>query len=179
MIRFSSSREKRLWIFAGLVFLAIYASLFLPVETQILIQNPSIQVLLFVTGMILVAVALISSSFNLKTNKKGIAIILGFIAVYFMLFLRLGLPERSHVIEYSVLAIFIHNAIKERFSLRNIAMIKLAFAAFIITLLIGTIDELIQLFLPHRVFDVVDILFNGLAALLAISFQVILQKVRN
>jgi VanZ family protein len=95
-----------------------------------------------------------------------------------MFFLRLGIPERSHLIEYSVLAIFIHKAFAERVSQGNkIAMPALL--SFAVTFLIGVLDECIQLFLPNRVFDALDILFNGIAVTLAIGSNVFLVWVRK
>lgn len=101
-----------------------------------------------------------------------VVILLGMGAVYLMLILRLGLPERSHLIEYSVLAIFIHRALKER-SHQTGRISKPALFAFIITFLIGVLDEGIQIILPNRVFDPVDILFNGIVITAAIGTAVV------
>jgi len=39
---------------------------------------------------------------------------------------------------------------------------------FDLLILIGVLDECIQAFLPNRVFDPLDILFNALAAVMAV-----------
>ena len=45
--------------------------------------------------------------------------------------------------------------------------------------IIGAIDEFFQLFLPDRVFDVIDILFNGFAAFRAIAVSSVIRWVRK
>ena len=92
----------------------------------------------------------------------------GIVAVYLMLFLRLGLPERTHLMEYGVLAIFIHMALTER-NHQGGSVPRPAVLAWIAAFLIGVIDETLQLFLPARVFDSEDILFNGIAVSMAIG----------
>ena len=79
----------------------------------------------------------------------------------------------SHIIEYSVLAIFIHNVLIESVNeMRQI--VKPALIALLLTFLLGTFDESIQIILPNRVFDVNDIAFNSLAGLMAIGSSVVL-----
>ena len=48
-----------------------------------------------------------------------------------------------------------------------------------LTVFIGTCDEWIQIFLPDRVFDPEDILFNALSALMAIGVSLALQWTRK
>ncbi len=43
----------------------------------------------------------------------------------------------------------------------------------------GLIDELIQWFLPNRVFDPIDIVFNTAAAVLAVSAAVLLARIKH
>ena len=62
----------------------------------------------------------------------------------------MGIPEeRGHIIEYGVVAVFIHEAFKERASqgrrLRAPALVAVLAAA-----LLGALDECIQAFLPSR-----------------------------
>ena len=47
--------------------------------------------------------------------------------------------------------------------------LKPAMFTFVVTLIIGVLDEGIQIFLPSRVFDPLDMLFNSLAAFMAIG----------
>ncbi len=99
---------------------------------------------------------------------------LGVVAVYVFVFARMGSPvERSHLLEYSVVALLIHEALEERAS--NGRRVPLPGAiAVLLTFLLGVLDEGIQLAIPSRVFDPVDIGFNLLAAVLAVGGRVIL-----
>ena len=104
-----------------------------------------------------------------RISRWEIGIWLGVAAVYLLLILRMAVPEeRSHLIEYSVLAVFIHEALKERTG-NGTKVWRPALLAILITTAIGLLDEAIQLVVPDRVFDPIDMLFNTLAAVLAIT----------
>ena len=178
MTLFKSKREKRLWIWALVVVIAIYLSLFVSQAIIDIWSNQNLQAVIFVLGMILTATAILIISLRLKPNRTEIALWIGLLAVFLMLFLRLGLTERSHLFEYAVLAILIHSALIERFNLGNQA-IRPALLAFVLTLSIGTLDECLQFLVPNRHFDPVDIFFNGFAAFMAISTRLLLQWVRK
>lgn len=175
---FTTAREKRLWLWALAVFAAIFSTLFLGGPLTTLWGNQNIQGAIFFLGMLLVGAAVLVYGLRKKPNRVEVAIWLGIIAVYTMFLLRLGLAERSHLIEYSVLAILVHLALMERMRWEDKALIP-ALLAFGITFLLGVVDESIQILLPDRVFDPVDILFNGLAALMAIGSGLILQWIRK
>ena len=163
MALFTSKREKQLWLLAFLVFAAIYSTLFIGNPLAKFFADQNTQVIIFLIGMLLTAIAILLFVFKFKPNRVELSLIVGIIAVYSMLTMRLGLAERSHLIEYSVLAIAIHSAILERRrGGKNItwpALISLS-----LTIGIGIVDECLQLFIPHRVFDSIDILFNSIAA---------------
>ncbi len=95
-----------------------------------------------------------------RPSRAEITIWLGLVAVYIMFFLRLGMSERSHLMEYSVLAIFTHMALIERTGQQR-KILKPALLAIAATFSIGLLDECVQIFLPDRVFDPNDIALNG------------------
>lgn len=175
---FTSSREKRLWLWAFVVFAAILSTLFIGKPLASLLSDQNVQAVFFVAGMILVGAAIAVHMFRTKPGKTEIAVVFGIVAVYMMFFLRLGLPERSHLIEYSVLAIFIHKAFRERIN-HSAANYSPALFAFTLTFLIGVLDECIQIVLPDRVFDPLDIVFNGMAITMAIGSSVAYAWVRK
>lgn len=178
MPTFTSLREKRLWLWAVMVFATIFATLFMgrPLANQLRDQN--VQAVFFVLGMLLVGGAIIVHAIRTKPGRLEISIWLGIIAVYVMFIFRLGAPERSHLIEYSVLTIFIHKALVERAQHRQLVLAP-ALLALLVAFLIGVLDESIQIVLPNRVFDPQDILFNGIAATMAIGVSVLLSWVRK
>jgi uncharacterized membrane protein YhaH (DUF805 family) len=173
---FTSAREKRLWLWALLVIATILASLFIgnPLATQLRDQN--VQAVFFVLGMLIIAAAVIVHGLRDKPGKIELSVLLGIVAIYVMFFLRLGILERSHLIEYSVLSIFIHKALLERKKEgKNIAYPALLASAIAIS--VGILDECIQYFLPNRVFDLEDIVFNCMAVVMAIGSSLLLKWV--
>lgn len=177
MSAFTSKREKRFWAFAFIVFIAIYATLFIDEPMISFFSNQDIQAYIFVFVMMVIGITIVLHSLKNTTSKTELTLILGIIAVYIMFFLRLGLPERSHLMEYSILTIFIHKALIERFKYRDNKLKPVVFT-FIMTVLIGVIDECIQLMLPNRVFDINDILFNGIAIIGALFSNLFLNWIR-
>lgn len=103
--------------------------------------------------------------------------------VCLMLVLRMASPlERSHLLEYGVIALLIHEALRERaagivgagLSLRHPALASVG-AAWAL----GTVDECIQIVVPSRVFDPVDIGVNALAAAIAVGASEIISRLRR
>ncbi len=178
MALFTSSREQQLWLWVLAVLVAIFATLFIGQPLISILSNQNIQAALFMLGMALVGAAIVVHALKTKPKKIELVVLLGIVAVYILFFLRLGLAERSHLLEYSVLAIFIHKALRERVHHgKQISMPALL--AFVISFLIGVLDECIQIVLPNRVFDLEDIIFNGFAVTMAIGANVVFAWVRK
>ena len=162
---FTSEKERRLWIWALVVLIAIYATLFFGgrlidfmVERRFVEQSTFYLFLLMIT-------AFIFSGWKSPGRRLEFWIYAGVIAVYGMALLRMDLTtaERSHMFEYGLLAILIYEALVER--RLNGAKVKIpALIAILGVGTIGVLDECIQYFIPYRVFDIVDIGFNYLAS---------------
>lgn len=169
-----SIREKQYWLWAILVYITILTTLFIgqPLANELRDQN--VQAIFFLLGMVLAASAVIIHGIVNKPSKTEYAILIGIIAVYIMFFFRLGAPERSHLIEYSVLAILLHKAFSERFKAEN-KISKPAFFSLFLGISLGAVDECIQLLIPHRYFDPVDLFFNGMVVTMAIGTSLLLQ----
>jgi hypothetical protein len=76
--------------------------------------------------------------------------------------------ERTHLIEYGIVAALIHQALLER--LRNGRNVPVPAAlAMGATGVLGVIDECIQAVLPNRVFDPRDIFFNAFAGFMVVA----------
>ncbi|MCP4974988.1 MAG: VanZ family protein [Maribacter sp.] len=175
---FTSKREKQLWLWAFVVFFGIFSTLFFGQPLAKLFSSQDVRAVIFVIVMLLVGTTILIHAIKTKPSKMELTILVGIIAVYTMFILRLGMPERSHLMEYSVLAIFIHKAILERKNQgKHISMPALI--ALVISFTIGVIDECIQILLPNRYFDPEDIVFNGMAAAMAIGSSVIINWVRK
>jgi len=174
---FTSSREKRLWLYTLLVLIAIIATLIFGIGLVPAMEQGLKDVLFFYT-MIALAATVILHGLRTRPGKAEISIWLGLSAVFILLYSRLGFAERGHLFEYSVLAIFIHKALNER-AMQGKKIPYPPLFAFLTTFAIGALDEFIQLFLPNRVFDIIDIMFNGLVAFMAIGGSSIIRWVRK
>lgn len=173
MSLFTSNRERRLWLWSLSVLVAIYLSLVLGQQLTGILFSQDIAAVIFSLSMLLVGATILLNGLRKQPSITEITVMLGIAAVYLMFFLRIGIAERSHLFEYSVLALFIYEALKERVSQGKRVPIP-ALTALLITVLIGILDETIQLFIPHRVFDTEDIVFNSFAALMAIGASMVL-----
>ena len=179
MIQFTSRREKKFWVAAAFVIIAIFATLGLAQQLAGYLRDQGIITNAFWVAIYLTAGTVVWYGLKKRISNLEIGIWLGIAAVYLLVFLRMNSPEeRSHLIEYSVLAIFIHEALKER--ARNGGNVsRPGLLAFTITALIGIVDECVQLLIPQRVFDPIDIFFNSLAAFLSVSASSALSWARN
>ena len=169
MSLFSSSRERRLWIWTLIVVGVLYSTLGV---TPMVAASPlfkNLNAALFLLGMMLVGATIISRGLQIQLTGLNLSIALGVVATYVLVFVRFTTTEeRSHLIEYGVIAAFIHEALEERAKQGKRVPFP-SFLAVVVTALIGVLDELIQHFIPNRVFDPVDILFNTMAAALAVA----------
>ena len=174
---FTSLREKYLWLSVLAVLIAIFSTLFSDQPIQRYLSEV-MEAQAFLFAMIMVGAIILIYAVRKKFKSLDLVIGLGILAVYILLFLRLGLPERSHLLEYGVLAVLIHLALIERLK-KSGRPLKAALIALALTISIGILDECIQIFLPYRVFDPIDILFNCLAVVLAIGTRLLFQWVQK
>ena len=169
MFQFKSGREKKLWIAVLIVIIGIVLVLFSGRPFAGMLREHGMLANFFWLAIVLVLSTILWYSVKTVPSRSEIGLWIGIIAIYLLMFLRMASPEeRSHLIEYSVLAIFVHEALKER-KRSGGKLNRPAWLALGITLFIGLLDESIQLLMPNRVFDWFDIFFNTLAASLAIA----------
>ena len=166
---FTSRRECWLWIATIGVLVAILSTLALARAFAQQLSGLGLGVWLFVLCCFLVLATVVSQGLRARPRGLEIAVLLGIAAAYILVFVRMSIPtERSHLIEYGVVAVFIFEALTER--ARNGRRVPApALLAIVLTSLAGALDETVQLFLPSRVFDWMDILFNSLAAIMAVA----------
>lgn len=170
---FTSSRESQLWLWALVVLISIFTTLFFGGRLiEFMVERRMIEQGTFYLFLLLVATFMIS---GWKTSNRRLEywIYAGVLAVIGMTLFRLDITaaERSHMFEYGLLAVLIFEALRERKD--NGAMIKIpALIAFFCAGTIGLLDECIQYFMPFRVFDFVDIGFNFLASAIGIIMNI-------
>ncbi len=177
--RFTSDRERRLWAWTLAVVAAIYSTLGLARTLAAALGDSSLGAALFMLCCLLVLAAVVTQGLRTRPGGAEIGVALGVAAAYILVFVRMSIPtERSHLIEYGVVALFIHEALTERAS-RGRRVPAPALLAVLAAGLVGVLDEYIQLLLPSRVFDPVDMLFNVLAAMMAVAASSALRWARR
>ena len=175
---FKSTREFSLWLCAFLVVLLVYASIPV-VRPWVFSLTPQTAALIWAGGMAAVAGMVLVLSVTRGAGWQRMGVGLGLIAVCVLLLARVtSLSERSHLIEYAVIALLIHEALIERSraSLTQSSQLALAIKSFVVVMLISLADETIQWGLPGRVFDLRDMLFNAIAAGVALTGVLLVAK---
>ena len=100
-------------------------------------------------------------------SEVGVAIGVGL--AYWMAFIRIENPaERTHLLEYGIVAALIHMALQER--ARNGRPVPNPAALTVVaTALLGLLDECIQALIPGRFFDWIDVGFNAFAGFIVVA----------
>jgi membrane-bound ClpP family serine protease len=179
MTWFTSERERRLWFWVVGVIVAIFSTLVWGGKLGAFLNDGDLSTILFAVGFLLVLITIVTQGLTIQPRGIEVFITLGIVAVVLFLFSRLWSSiERSHLLEFGVLSVFIYEALVERWrGQRSVA--AAALASILTTSVIGVMDEGLQVFLPQRVFDPQDILFNTLAAAGAVSASLALRWVRQ
>lgn len=169
MSYFTSKRERNLWLWTLAVMLAIYTTLGFAGTLAQEVVNRNITVNLFLLGCFLFLGTVILLGVRFKPNGYEIGVALGVFTAYVFIPQRMMSPiERSHLIEYGVVAVFIFEALRER-KKNGRHVFAPWLLAIIATSILGAIDELIQLGIPSRVFDTNDIVFNFTASVMGVG----------
>ena len=176
---FTSDRERRLWLWTLAVVVAIFSTLGLTRTLAGAIRDRGLIDDMFFWAFVATVAAIVAIAVTTRAGVAEIGVAVATVAVYLMVFLRMATPEeRSHLIEYGVLAVLVYEALAERASgderIRQPALVAIA-----ATSLVGVGDELVQAVLPFRVFDPIDIAFNVLAVLMAIGARLALGRARR
>lgn len=176
---FSSARERRLWGWALVVLVAIYATLS-PAQ-QLAAELRQRNLLTLTSGAFLLLVGLVIAVRWATTGpgRREIGAGVGVMAVYLVTLVRLPVPEaRSHLFEYGLVAMLIYQALLERRGNGRRVPVPWLLAAGVVALL-GWVDEGIQWFLPNRVYDLVDVGLNAAFGLMAIGASLFVGFARN
>jgi hypothetical protein len=177
---FSSSRERRLWIMAAVTVIAIYATLGLAGTWAEALRERELLGGLFMLAFLLVIVTIAAIGWTRDTGHAEAWMFVGIVTVYGMIGVRMGVTpeERSHLFEYGLVAILVHQALLEGVAQgRRIRFPSVM--AVVVTALIGWLDEGIQAVLPDRVYDIRDVGTNALAALMAVVASLAIRKARR
>lgn len=179
MSLFTTYRERRLWLWTFAIVVAIYSTLGLTGTLAGFLRKHGLMEASFIFGAFLIVATIVAQGLKARPGGTEIAVALGIAAAYLMVFVRMSITEeRTHLIEYGLVGAFIHEALTERASQdRHVPMPALL--AILATTLVGVLDECIQAFLPSRVFDPFDILFNFLAGTMAVVARLAMAPVQR
>ena len=97
---FSSVRERRLWVCTLAVIVAIYSTLGLTTTLVEVLRNRELFDGTFLVGFLLIWVAILTQGLKVRPRGTEISVGLGVMAVYLMVFARMGIPERTHLIRH-------------------------------------------------------------------------------
>ena len=169
---FRSSRERRLWLWAGALVVAIYASLYsVRPLADWLRQRHLLRAAILILFVVVVA-AVLRWVLARAPGRRELATLALFGALYMLALWPVRMPEeRFHLIEYGLLAGLVYAALLER-QRPGAAMRWSASRAALAVLLAGIagwLDEGIQYLLPNRHYDWLDVALNLLAAVLAVG----------
>jgi VanZ family protein len=177
--RFSSDRERRLWIWTLAVVLAIYSTLGLAgTLAETLLARGKLD-LAYVVSFLCVILAIAGTALRKRPDRREVWLVLGMSAVFVMVVVRMGIgpAERTHLFEYGLVAVLIYQALTER--ARNGRKVPFpAVVTVVVTSALGWIDEGIQALLPNRVYDLRDVGTNAFAAVMATLASVVLAWAR-
>jgi len=171
MVFFTSNREMWYWVGAELVLFSILITLLKSKPFTLFINSHEQLASVFMLSLGMIGISIFLYGLQPK-HKFEILLSLGLLAIFILLFIRLNVSERSHLLEYGILTIFIHEAFTERKKIKP-NVIPLILKTIFVAIPIGLIDELSQLYIPYRVFDMYDIYFNVLAVLSVLCFGLV------
>jgi hypothetical protein len=176
---FTSDRERRLWLLSLAVMVAIYASLGPARIVVDFLRAQNLLRLSFGAVTLLVVLAFLWQWRKERAGWSEVGVACGVALAYGWTFLRIENPaERTHLIEYGIVAALLHQALLER-ARQGRAIPRPAALTVAATALLGLIDEVIQAALPSRVFDWNDVVFNALAGGMVVAARLALAPVRG
>ena len=180
MLHFVSDRERRLWLWALAVVVAIYSTLGLAGTLAAALRQRSLLNVSFAVAFGLVLAAIIGSALRRRPGRREMWVTVGVTAVYGMVVVRMGVgpEERTHLFEYGFLGVLVYQALRERVRKGGRVPIP-AVLTVVVTALLGWLDEGIQALLPNRIYDIRDVGRNALAGLMAVVASVLISRARE
>lgn len=176
---FTSDRERHLWLWALAIILTIYSTLGLARTVVDALRERNLLQVSFAAVVLLLVAAIVVPWLKRRPGWSEIGVAIGIALAYWMTFLRIQNPaERTHLLEYGVVAALIHMALLERVN-HGRSVPWPAALTVALTALLGLLDELIQAVLPSRFFDWQDVFFNAFAGFMVIVARLALAPVKR
>lgn len=175
----SQTRERALWAAVVTVVISIFAA---SVWAGRLVEIWGVEAVLgaaFAAGLAIAAASVIGLALS-GGRGQSLWVSLGVLAAAWMIPVRGGVAalERTHLFEYGLLAVLLHEAFLERTS-SGAGPSRPAVVAVVVASLLGWLDEVVQAPVPGRVYDLRDVGVNALAAGVAVAIVVGLRWARS
>lgn len=173
---FTTRRERRLWLWALAVVVAIYSTLGLAGSLAEILREHNLLPAAVLVLMLATVAAIVGSGLKKRPGRREVWVGLAVTAVYAMAVVRMGgsMEERTHLFEYGIVAVLIYQALSER--ARNGRRVPVpAVLALVAAALLGWLDEGIQALIPNRVYDNFDVFRNSVAAMIGIGGSVVIR----
>lgn len=137
---FMSKRERLLWLAVAAVVVAIYSTIGLTGWLADSINNKELVETAWIWGLLVATAVVIATGFTKRLSFRDVFFVIGVASAYWMVLVRSSadFAERTHLFEYGILAVLIHEALSER-RVKHRLLLAVAIAASI-----GLIDETIQ-----------------------------------
>lgn len=160
----------RAWLLVAALYGAVLSTLGIAPDLSRTLTDRGLLDAVFGLAVLVVVVVLVAAGAGRRAGWVGLALTLGTVSVAALLVVRAAIPaaERTHLVEYAVLAVAVLAALEAGEGRRDASWRHLAGAA-VITTMLGVIDEGVQAVIPNRVMDPVDMLFNAFAAVGAMA----------
>ncbi|MEQ8331510.1 MAG: VanZ family protein [Longimicrobiales bacterium] len=180
MTGFTSDRERRLWGWTVAVVAAVYASAGFAGTLAGVLRRRGLLEASFALAFLCVVVAVVGSAMRRRPGGREVWVALGVTAVFGMVVVRLGVgpEERTHLFEYGLVGVLVHQALEERRG-NGAAVPVPPLLAVGLTAALGWIDEGIQALLPDRVYDLRDVGVNALAGCMAVAAAMAVGQARR
>lgn len=173
-----TDRERLLWALTTALVVVILSTLGVAPDIAGALRDAGLLDVAFGLGAILVLLAVIVIGLADRPRGALVGIVVGTMAVVWLSVVRTSLPaDRTHLIEYGVVALLVDAAFRERAASRGTPR-RPGATAVVVTAGVGLADELVQWVLPSRVFDPIDVAFNAVAAVLVIGGTTTLRRLR-
>jgi len=164
------NREAQLWFALGLVQMAIWSTLGPAQVLATALRTRGLLGPVSTTGLVLAGVAGVLLWTRRRPELLEIVAAVTILAAYLMVLVRTGLSpeERTHLFEYGLVALLAYEALTERLRAGRRTPRPWALA-LLLAVALGILDEALQMLVPNRAFDPRDILFNSIAATMALT----------
>lgn len=172
---FVSPRERRLWLATGAVVVAIWTSLGFAGGLAERLASSGLLESAFALGFLVVIAVVLGHALSTRATARRLWATVGVVAAYAMVFVRLGVVERTHLFEYGLVAVLVQAALLER-RVGGAGVRWPGLTAVVVAAGLGWVDEGIQALLPNRVYDLRDVGFNALAAAMAVGATALLRR---